>query len=81
MSMSPLRPGKLQRATAAAPPSVLSTGVRPFRVQRDDDEAGPSAKAEDDSAGMLDAYLNKRQIARTVPPAGAEGAAQEPEST
>ncbi len=50
--------------------SALSTGVRPFRVQRDDEEA-PSAKAEDDSAGMLDSYLSKRQIARTVPPAGA----------
>jgi hypothetical protein len=62
--------GKLRRAAVTAGPSALSTGVRPFRVQRDE-EVGPSAKAEDDSAGMLDSYLSKRQIARTVPPAGA----------
>lgn len=62
------RSGKLQRATAVAA-SSLSTGVRPFQVQRDEDLA--SAPAEDDAAGVLDSYLNKRQIARTVPPAGA----------
>lgn len=65
-----MRPTRtVQRRPANA--QALSTGVRPFRVQRDDDEAGPSAPAQDDSAGVLDSYLNKRQIARTVPPAGA----------
>lgn len=68
-----MRPHRtVQRRPATAQASTLSTGVRPFRIQRDDDEAGPSAKAEDDSAGVLDSYLNQRQIARTVPPAGAE---------
>lgn len=64
------RPGKLQRSTAAVSPSPLS-GVRPFRIQREDEEVGPSAPAEDDAAGVLDSYLNQRQIARTVPPTGA----------
>lgn len=66
-----MRPTRtVQRRPAAAQPPSLSTGVRPFRIQRDD-EVGPSAPAEDDAAGVLDSYLNKRQIARTVPPAGA----------
>lgn len=71
--MRPTRTAQRRPATVQA--STLSTGVRPFRVQRDEEEVGPSAPAEDDAAGMLDSYLNQRQIARTVPPAGA----QEPE--
>lgn len=69
-----MRSSRTRRRRQATEPTnspVLATGVRPFRVQREDDEVGPSAKAEDDSAGVLDSYLNKRQIARTVPPAGA----------
>lgn len=65
-----MRPTRtVQRRPAAVQVPALSTGVRPFRVQRDEDLA--SAPAQDDSAGVLDSYLNKRQIARTVPPAGA----------
>jgi hypothetical protein len=67
--MPPIR--TVQRRPATLRSSTLSTGVRPFRVQRDGDEALPSAPAEDDAAGVLDSYLSKRQVARTVPPAGA----------
>lgn len=68
-----MRPTRtVQRRPAPVQVPSLSTGVRPFRVQRDEEEAaGPSAPAEDDAAGVLDSYLNKRQIARTVPAAGA----------
>jgi hypothetical protein len=69
--MSTRRPFTRRPAGRTVQLSGLSTGVRPFRVQRDDDEVGPSAKAEDDAAGVLDSYLAKRQVARTVPPAGA----------
>jgi hypothetical protein len=68
--MHPTR-ASVRRPATLGPTTALSTGVRPFRVQRNDDEVGPSAKAEDDAAGVLDSYLSKRQIARTVPPAGA----------
>jgi hypothetical protein len=68
--------GKLRRAAVTTVPSVLATGVRPFRVQRDE-EALPSAKTEDDAAGVLDSYLNKRRIARTVPPTGSRSAGEE----
>lgn len=62
-----------RRDTEPTLPPPFATGRRPFPVQRDE-QAGPSAPARGDAAGVLDSYLDQRRIARAVSPG--EGAVQ-----